>query len=304
MSTMFALVGEQPIPVWLPFKYLKPEKIFLIYTATTEKVAARLKQMILNSDSIRLSEAYDILEIEKEISRNFKIDNSWIFNITGATKPLSIAAFNLAREYEANTIYFQSEGGKSLLYEYCFKDKILSKKENSPIELPELITLDEYIQAHIGKYEVTGPHKDEKGKIDSGGKFEQEIFQTLQKNNIDALCGIRPKVANPQIEIDLIFRIGNNVGVAECKLSSGNEVRQKSAIEQLALETEREYFGIYKSKFLITAGKIDARLKAFAIDRKYYIIELNSYSFNEKLSEEDIRKIINVIREKLKMERN
>jgi len=301
MSKMLALVGEQPMPVLLPVKYIKPDKLYLLCTTTTEKVAKHLKSMIPNSECMIIYDAYDIVELEKEISSNFQVDDSWIFNITGATKPMVIAAYNIARSHGISTIYFQSEGKKALLYEYYFREQNLYKKEKTPVELPELITVDDYIRAHLGDYVVNGPHKDEKGIIDAGGKFEELISHVLQKYKIDTLCGVRPNVPNSQIEFDLIMRVKNNVGVAECKLSSGGEERQKRALEQLAFETQREYFGTYTEKFLITGGRIDNRLSKFASDQKYRIIELSSYK-NETLSAEDEQLLINTVKKYLSPE--
>lgn len=41
-----------------------------------------------------------------------------IFNLTGGTKPMSLAAFLVAFQRKAPFVYFQTEGGHSLLFHY------------------------------------------------------------------------------------------------------------------------------------------------------------------------------------------
>lgn len=286
------------MPVLLPVKHLNPERVYLLCSTRTEKVARRLQRLVQNADLVTVNDGYDIVELEEEIRTRFKIDGFWVINITGGTKPMSIAACNVARMHHVNTIYFQSEGKRPLLYEYYFRDYEMLRREGTPIELPDLITVDEYIKAHLGDYEVNGPHRDKGGTIDSGGKFEETIFNILKKNNIETLCGVRPKGPDSQIEYDLIMRLKNNVGVAECKLGAGDMDRQKRPFEQLAFETQREYFGIYTERFLITGGRIDNRLHKLAIEKKYSIVELTSYR-DGKLSFEDERYLVKSIKSKL-----
>lgn len=74
------------------------------------------------------------------------------------------------------------------------------------------------------------------------------------------------------MEIDLIFRCGNQVGIAELK--TGKVALSKEGLDQLNAACAREYLGIYTKKFLIIDGEYPANNKELAQAWNINIIEL------------------------------
>ena len=58
-TTLLSLVGEQPLPVLLPARYLAPERHVLICTALTRAVAGRLQRLLPGSE-VQESAAYSL----------------------------------------------------------------------------------------------------------------------------------------------------------------------------------------------------------------------------------------------------
>jgi hypothetical protein len=121
-KTMLCLVGEQPVPNILPIRHCRPQVVALVHTHTTKRVSDNLALLLRTDCRVVPFEitAYDILKVRNSLERlieshQWKADDL-IFNLTGGTKPMAWAAFQLAQELNAEFVYLQSEGGKSLLY--------------------------------------------------------------------------------------------------------------------------------------------------------------------------------------------
>jgi|SRR5947209_4175205 len=150
---MLCLVGEQPVPNILPIRHCKPDEVALIHTRTTKRVSDNLAPLLKKDCRVIPFEitAYDILKarssLEKLIeSQQWKPDGL-IFNLTGGTKPMAWAAFQLAQELNAEFVYLQSEGGKSLLYFYRFADGELTLEKKEIISAQ--LTIDDYLRARF-----------------------------------------------------------------------------------------------------------------------------------------------------------
>jgi len=120
---LVSLIGEQPIPNLLPVRYLKPGQTLLVYTGKTRNVAQRLRRIISDSDNLRADikvDAYDLDRILSVLRAGLADQKDVMFNLTGGTKMMVIAAFALAAQTAQPLVYLQSEGRKSLLYRYAF----------------------------------------------------------------------------------------------------------------------------------------------------------------------------------------
>lgn len=69
--------------------------------------------MIPNS-IVKQVQVYDIVGCKNELSNLFSREDEYVFNITGGTKPMSIATFGLAQEQGSPVVYLQSEGDEKL----------------------------------------------------------------------------------------------------------------------------------------------------------------------------------------------
>ncbi len=114
------LVGEQPASNLLPTRSLKPDKAVLVYTERTSHIARNLEELLRYTCTCLLCQVhpYEITEIAKQLGDFLEErfpSSALTFNLTGGTKPMALAAFLLASQRRASLVYFQTEGGRSLL---------------------------------------------------------------------------------------------------------------------------------------------------------------------------------------------
>lgn len=281
-TAMILLVGEQPAPNLLPTRWLKPNAAVLVYTNRTQRVAENLRNLLETDHDclLCLVPPYNIPEIQGEVQRFLSKnlpEHAFTFNLTGGTKPMVLAAFSLAHLCEAPFVYFQTEGNRSQLYHYVFtEDGIRLEKVD---DLPDLITIDDYLRAFVSSYQLTGFAKEE-----AGGIFEQAIYEALEPIVDEILAGVRLMGA---LEIDLVVRCNNQVGIIEAKTGRG----VKKGIDQLNTAGGRDYLGIYTRKMLVSDQRWDhtrSNLKELAEARRIEVIELPSHTASGQISTEDV----------------
>jgi hypothetical protein len=295
LTTLVTLVGEQPIPNLLPMRALRPEALLLVYTARTEPVARRLGGLAGPETEVAYvkTDAYDIIGIRKVLHGKLAGCVGLLFNLTGGTKPMMLAAHALAAEFDSPFIYLQTEGRppaehQSRLCTYCYSEGNL--RLESVAALPALLTIDDYLRAHLPGYREEGFSKDERGRINAGGLFEQSVHRALENCVDEIRAGIKPEGVADQIDIDLVVRRGNQVGIIEAKTGT-----KKAGIDQLATAGGSKYLGTYTARFLVVGGRLRHELKALAHARNIVVVELPGYSEGCPLNHEEavrLRKVI------------
>ena len=80
------------------------------------------------------------------------------------------------------------------------------------------------------------------------------------------------------LEVDLVFRIDNQIGIAEVK--TGRKALSKEGIDQLNTAAGREYLGTYTKKFLIIDREYEQNNKILAKERNIHVIELKDSNVN------------------------
>lgn len=295
--TLISLVGEQPIPNLLPALYLKPSRLMLIHTDRTKKQALNLKRFFkkkiqqgihVETEEILIHNGYNITEISEKLRPLLNQYPNVVFNLTGGTKPMALAGYQLAQEKASPFFYLETEGKRSFLYKYQFHAPFALPNLDSPVELPELISIDDYLNAFLNNYQSTGFSQKE------GGKFEKAVFDAL-KGKVDELqVGIKPTQVGSQIDIDLLVRIKNQVAVIEIKDKDPRD-EPKKGIDQLNTIGGREYLGIYTVKILISSTSLSQDIHALAKERNIKIIELLSYRKTHKINQQDQVQLIETI---------
>ena len=301
MSTMIALVGEQPMPILLPARSLKPQEAILVCTKGairgTEHVAKRLMKLIPQSSALIVS-PYEFDSTFEKLQDITKDKSDLIFNLTGGTKMMALAAFGLAASQpNSRFIYLQSEGHTSLLFSYRFEagSPIFEKKERLETQQGDapLITIADYLKAHLPGFRL------EDFSADEGGDFEKRIYSAL-KDEFEVLTGVRPEGVADQIEIDLVIRCGNQVAIAEIKLGDARGEGPKKGLDQLAMAGRREYLGTYTTKFLITGRQLSQssrkQIHTLAQDANINIIEPSGKFWDNR---RDTKRLVQTVKEKL-----
>jgi hypothetical protein len=214
-----------------------------------------------------------------------------IFNLTGGTKAMVLAANQVALQRNAQIVYLESEHNQNVLYAYRYDDQ-RSLRLQSRIELPALISIDQFLNAHLGQgqWEETGPSKD------IGGQFEQAVADALRAKlpQAEVKQGIRflgrPDGTYKQADLDIVVRCGNQFARIECK--SQGRTMTLDAAKQLNMWSE--LLGIYTRKFIAMSGSANPDHAAVYAATRTQVIELPSFN-GQSLSTQDQAKLANEI---------
>lgn len=276
MTVMISLIGEQPIPNLLPIRRIQPDEVLLLYTKRTEATANRLKRLV-EMDGVRVhmlsTDPYDIQRARADLEGYIR-DQGWtgsalVFNLTGGTKTMVLAAYQIAMALGAPFVYLQSEGRQSRLYRYEFVAGEYQKGGDEG--LPGLITIDDYLRAHVGDYETHRP-----GSSDFGIQFEEAIESALVGWVDEVKRGV---LLGGALEVDLVVRLGNQVGVIQAK--TGKKANEKDGLDQLNAACAREYLSTYTAKILVINQKWDhtvTNLRDLANAWNITVVELPSFT--------------------------
>ena len=291
---MISLVGEQPLPVLLPSLHLNPGNHLLVHTERTRVVAKRLSQFI-PACSLKSVPAYGFDDVRRAVQEGVDPDQGWVLNLTGGTKMMALAAFSLAVDHSLQFVYLKSENQQNVLMSYSFQDG--EHRKDHAYQLPELIDLDQYLRVHLPGFTREGPNKNQDGTLSEGGKFERALAEALEDEFDEVMVGVRPEGVADQIEIDLLIRKGNEVGIIEAKTSGRHQ--PKRGIDQLTTAGSRKYLGTYTHRFFIVGSMPeDQRVKVLAAENNIHIIPMVGYS-RGKLSSNDRRRLLARLLEKM-----
>ncbi len=261
---LLSLVGEQPIPILLTWRALHPRQHLLLASETTRRVAENLADLPPGAQ-VQVIEPYHIAVAADQVSELWSPGT--VVNLTGGTKPMALAAYEVARRNGAEVVYLQSEGPHNVLYRYRAEDDRLSLLQRCL--LLALINLDDYLRAHVGDYDISGFSS---GK---GGDLERATFEALEPFVDEIVPGIRMEAG--VVDIDLAVRVGNKVGLIECKCGR-NKIKQ--AIDQLNTAGGQRYLGTYAAKFLVSDQDWSERynLKALAQARNITVVHVPCFA--------------------------
>lgn len=133
------ILGKATLPIYYPIQTLNPDKVFLLGTSENVKEATRIKDF-LESNGIKCEtkndiDAYKVTptkdaceEIFKQIhEEDSEADVS--VNITGATKPMSVAAYTVGMNHGAAVIYTNAQTILNMLDD---SEEILITKVDTP----------------------------------------------------------------------------------------------------------------------------------------------------------------------------
>ena len=269
MTTMIALVGEQPLPNFLPALHYTPTHVILVHTEKTQPQFENLKT-VLGQKQVKVSgveteqkikvsgvetDPYDISAIVSAINQKLAqaietASQPLMFNLTGGTKIMSLAAYQVTVQRNAPVIYLQSEKGQSLLDFYNWRDHQL--QHESQKELPEYLNLQDMLDLHLGQGQDKW-HIRPKDRKDPGILFELVIGQVLQNQGYEVIGGVTDN--KNQIDIDVMIRCQNHVVIIEAKTKQGRKDRTFDGIQQLS--TNMRYLGgTYTIPFLVANYKL------------------------------------------------
>lgn len=300
MKIMICLVGGQPAPNVLPIIKINPDQLILVYSRTTEK-AAKSTESLVRSDydisDIRLfkvDNAYDLhritLDLNKYLEENSSPCDELLFNLTGGTKIMALAAFELAKQKNAKAFYYQSEENKSIIHNFHFEGNQLKQDETESM-LSDL-ALDQYLRLYLSSYNQR--------KVTVSNAFENNVIEALIEGlspDFEVIRNVCPE-GTSNVEIDFAVRCQNVIGVAEVK-----ETAKKSAFEQLNSVTTPDRLGTYTKKFIIHTNELHEANQDLMDAYKIVHIYLPSGKGGSPLSDNDKENLVKVITSTMKPKR-
>ncbi|RLF74622.1 hypothetical protein DRN39_08425, partial [Thermococci archaeon] len=262
-------------------------------TKKTEKVAQRLSGLLQKrgcQTDIVLADAYNAEATFQEIQNCLSEQSQRLVgNFTGGTKPMVLALLRAARDWPSGSqlCYFRTERSQGVLYLY---DPETFSLLGEPYRVHSHITLDDYLTAYLGEYRVEGPSKSR------GGSFEKAVAEAIEPYVDELRVGVKKSGA---LDIDLVFRCGNQIGIAEVK--TGGKARKKEGIDQLNTAGARDFLGIYVKKFLIVDASWEelTNLRELAEAYDIAVVELISFGKTGTISESDREKLVSALRLRL-----
>ena len=289
-----SLIGEQPIPCLMILRFLKPKGFTLVCSDFTRGVAQRLKKIVKANEKFLIEVSpYQLGEIRQEIFTHVRnlTDKEVTFDLTGGTKVMAFAAYDVARSLRASAYYLRSQR-ENVLFKYTFSETGVIE-ERLDVS-PDLFTLHDYLSVYLDEFKITGPCKSSPGR-----EFEIAVREAMESTVDEIEAGVRG--VGGQLDLDLAFRLGCLVGVAEVK--TGKKGDEKDALEQLKSATNPKFLGTFTKPFLIIDhawGPKQRNLQELAEAWDITVIELPSYREKGNISREDREKLRFKISEILK----
>ena len=120
------------------------------------------------------------------------------------------------------------------------------------------------------------------------------VYDALAPHVDEVMAGVRPSGVAKQIEIDLVVRQGNNVGIIEAKTGI-----KKAGIDQLDTAGNPHYLGDFLAKMLVTGRYLPRAHKALATAQEIRVIELPGYSDRAGLPSQDKQRLVQTVQQAL-----
>lgn len=296
MTIMIALVGEQPLPNFLPVRYYQPGNLLLIYTARTRQKYEYLKVTLQKDVTVYglETDAYDIPKIAKAIHEELDriapfSSKQLVFNLTGGTKTMSLAAYQIAQLRNAPMMYLQSEGKNTRVYHYAWENQQLRSTNNEL--LPECISLHDVFDLYLGPGNW---QEDGSGRCE-GSPFEDVLADVLRANRYEVMVGVH--TMNGQIDVDVAVRSSNQYGIIEAKM--GENGRKLDGIKQLS--TAVRLLGTYSQTFYVITVLSQPAHTAITEASNIQIISLSGYDrVTNILPSEDAEELLRRVGKALK----
>lgn len=312
MTTMIALVGDQTLPNFLPVLHFKPDNVIFIYTTRTrqtfENLSTVLEKQKPNVYGME-TDPYAIEAITSDLNRGLEklsevTTQPLVFNLTGGTKTMCLAAYQVAAQLNVPVIYFQSEGRQSAVDWYSWQNHQLCHERRE--QLPEYLCLSDMLDLQLGSgKDATGKNRWEEKeptieKDTYGHLFEKAIAQALRDHTYEVMCSVKGK--NNQIDVDVMIGYGNQVGIIEAKTSKKGEITDLRSTKQLSAAM-RYLRGTYIQQFLVINGKPSSDLQMMCEILNITIICLPNYKSGPSsfsLSQEDTETLLATVDKTMK----
>ena len=287
MKILINLIGGQPVPNYLAAKEIQPDKILNIYSSASDKVMESLNKILgieqlppLKVNPFDFNQIYNSL---LDFAKNN--NNEIVVNITGGTKIMSIAAFEVARQISLKSIYIDSEN--HLLYEF-YKDVIEKKTLEKKISIKDYFNLHGFLNVKENKTVYSEDEVMEYNKFDKMISTNPGIVTNVLELT-DRIGQNKRKNKKHWLKENVIITKGENF--FEWKEGKGKIIYKKNNIEYKFNFKDEKFLNYHNGKWF--EKEIFSRIKK---SRKYDEVLMNYEIYNDEnvlLNELDIVAIKN-----------
>lgn len=296
---LISLLGPRPILNLLAIRALEPEEILFVGTKDTHSLAQHLQSLVGNKAKVSQSEIfdpYDVPYMMKAVNKKLRKlgwePDETLFDLSGGSKLMFYAAVQLAKAHESPAADVERVGFRYRMRQFEFQDHhVVTTRDEY---LPPLIDIADYLNCYLPGFHEDGFSRDAHGRVDIGGRFESAVYNTLAEHVDEVMAGVRPKGVAEQIEIDLIVRQGNNVGIIEAKTGV-----KKAGIDQLDTAGNPHYLGDFLAKLLVTGRYLPRAHKALASAQEIRVVELPEYNDRQGFSAQEKRILVQAVQQAL-----
>lgn len=290
------VIGLQALPSLLACRQLRPDETLLISGRGLPGPVRHLARLLAGETRVHAAEVRDpydpgrvMDDLREALGRLGWVPEDLTFDLSGAIKPTAFGAFALARRSASWMVDVEPARGGFVLRRYGFEDDRAVLREQTT--LPPLVTLADYLNAHLGGYTAEGFSRGEDGRVNEGGAFEKVLFEALAPQVDEILAGVRPAGVGSQVEIDLMVRVANQIGLIEAKTGVN-----KAGLDQLSTAGDPLNMGVYIDKFLVTAGRFPPIYHRLAAAGRIVVIELPAWRAGRPLAPADAARLARTVR--------
>ncbi len=296
---LVGLLGSKPILNLMAIRELEPEEVLFVGSKDTHAIGEHLQSLVRGQSKVYQSELFDpydapyiIKAINKKLHKLGWQPDETIFDLSGGNKILFYAATELAKAHESPAIDIERIGHRYRIRQWAFQGHHLIRTRDE--FLSDMITIADYLRCYLPGFREDGFSRDAGGRVDIGGRFERTVYETLVEHVDEVMAGVRPEGVSEQIEIDLVVRHGNNVGIIEAKTGV-----RKAGIDQLDTAGNPHYLGDFLVKLLVTGRFMPRAHKSLATAQEIRVIELPGYSDHSGLSGREKQILVESVRQAL-----
>lgn len=254
---LISLIGEQPLPILLTDRALKPARHILAHSEKTRRVAENLNALLTHAELLPLADAYHLAEIRRVFEEVYR--PGMTFNLTGGTKPMAWAGYEIAQAHGAQIVYLESEKKQSKLYRLNFSANNIVQTVDV---LPRLISPEDYLQAHGLQAVSSKPLTNEQ-------ETALSLFLCQETDEM------RHNLQYPAFEIDFLVQRGNQIAIIEAKSGLSKHKRKRDGLDQLTTITGREYLGTYTGRIWVVAALPGKQLQDLAKAYGIHVVPVN-----------------------------
>jgi hypothetical protein len=296
---LVGLLGKRPIVNLMAVRALQPDEILFVGTKDTHAIAQNLQSLVGNHAKVHQIELFDpydalymIKAVRKKLGKLGWLPKETCYDLSGGSKLMFYAATELAKANESPAVDIERVGHRYRIRQFELRNHHVAMTRDE--FLPALISIADYLNCYLPGFREDGFSRDDRGRIDIGGRFEQTVYNALAENVDELKAGVRPDGVADQIEIDLVVRQGNNVAIIEAKTGV-----KKAGIDQLDTAGNPHYLGDFLAKLLVTGRYLPRAHKALATAQEIRVIELPGYSDRSGLPANEKQILIQAVQQTL-----